>query len=519
MCQPQHRSAVFEDERCIFPGIASAKHSRLFFGIKARASTGNDSADFLAGVIEGFYGQPWTIDERVDLFGRMAQWGLNTYLYAPKDDLKHRALWRERYSNAEASRLREIIRECNRRKIRFIYALAPGLDIQYARGSERARLKARFKQMLGLGCQHFALLFDDIPDRMDPNDIARWGSLASAQCHVTNTMFRWTREQNAVAVFLFCPTPYCGRMAARKLGGRNYLEIIGRDLLPEIDVFWTGPEIISREITVEHIRGLQKIIRRKPVIWDNLHANDYDGRRFFCGPYTGRPLELRHEVRGLLSNPNNDYALNEIPLRTLAQFVFAKRIWDPRKAYLSAMRDWLPRFQTVTRHISFEDLVLFGDCFYLPHEEGPEAEKLYKQIVALVAEEPRQSKQIARCRSDIARLRNVCAQISELKDRRLFYALSRRIWDLREELDLLNGYLEFRANKNNANAESRSDFHLPGTFRGGMISRLQRLLTLRRDGTFVTGQGVKMAEQNSATSGAGPVGEVKKHRQSLSSVT
>ena len=50
---------------------------------------------FLAGVIEGFYGQPWTGAERIQLFTWMATWGLNTYFYAPKDDLKHRALWRE----------------------------------------------------------------------------------------------------------------------------------------------------------------------------------------------------------------------------------------------------------------------------------------------------------------------------------------------------------------------------------------------------------------------------------------
>jgi beta-N-acetylglucosaminidase len=50
---------------------------------------------FLSGAIEGFYGQPWTHAERVALFDWLAAWGLNTYLYAPKDDLKHRALWRE----------------------------------------------------------------------------------------------------------------------------------------------------------------------------------------------------------------------------------------------------------------------------------------------------------------------------------------------------------------------------------------------------------------------------------------
>ena len=44
----------------------------------------------------------------------MAAFGLNTYLYAPKDDLKHRTLWRERYSPEEADALAETIRDLRR---------------------------------------------------------------------------------------------------------------------------------------------------------------------------------------------------------------------------------------------------------------------------------------------------------------------------------------------------------------------------------------------------------------------
>src|SRR5439155_9861136 len=143
---------------------------------------------------------------------------------------------------------------------------------------------------------------------------------------------------------LFCPTPYCGRMAEAKLGGQGYLHAIGRQLSPEIDVFWTGPEIISAEITVAHVREIGSILRRKPLIWDNLHANDYDGRRFFCGPCAGRPPALRQAVSGLLSNPNCEFPLNYVPLRTLGEFVRcpAAAGWDARKSYLAAMREWLP---------------------------------------------------------------------------------------------------------------------------------------------------------------------------------
>ena len=438
---------------------------------------------FLSGVIEGFYGPPWSQAERCELFDRMAAWGLNTYLYAPKDDLKHRALWRELYAASETQSLASFIKACRQRNLRFIYALSPGLDIRYSDKAELTQIQKRFEQLLAVGCNDFALLFDDIPDNLNSPDIKQFGSLASAQCHITNTIFKWIRDQSPSAQILFCPTAYCGRMARRQLGGKDYLATVGRELTVEIDIFWTGPEIISREISVAHVQEIEAVLRRKPLIWDNLHANDYDVRRFFCGPYSGRTPELRDHVRGLLINPNTEFPLNYVPLRTFGEFVKEQGTWDPRQAYLAAMREWLPRFATVGQPISFEDLGLFGDCYYLPYEEGPEANALYELARGLALDSrPSTLDNTGAFLERAARLRTFCARMTELHDRSLFYALSRRAWELREELDLLEQFVQFKCE--GKNAPFRSDSHLPGTYRGGMVVRLQRLLVQQLDGAF-----------------------------------
>lgn len=432
--------------------------------------------DFYAGVIEGFYGPPWTQAERMELFEWMTSWGLNTYFYAPKDDLKHRARWREFYDEREADKLREAAEACSRRKIRFTYGIGPGLDFRYSDPAETQRLIERFEQMLKLGCTHFALLFDDIPDRMGPDDARRFGSFAAAQAHVANAVHRWTRQQGCSGAFFFCPTPYCGRMAASGLGGANYLEIAGRELAPEIDVFWTGPEIISETITAEHVKGVAAQLRRPPVIWDNLHANDYDGRRFYCGPYEGRPVELVENVRGILSNPNTEFPLNFVPLQTLGRFVQAAlgaQPWSPREAYLDAMEEWAAR-----AGVDCRDFVRFGDCYYLPYSDGPEAEALFASAREAAAH-PAAAKAFA---ERAARLREFCARLAELRDRPLFHALSRRAWELREELDLLEKFALHMAE--GRRGPFRSDFHLPNTYRGGFVPRLQQLLRQERDGSF-----------------------------------
>lgn len=415
-------------------------------------------AKFMAGVIEGFYGKPWTEAERFELFDWMSGWGLNSYLYAPKDDLKHRAQWRELYSATEAGVLRAVIARCAAKSIRFIYALAPGLDIFYSSAADSKFLQSKIEQVRALGCERFALLFDDIPDSMREEDRKAFGSFAAAQAAVANRV---------AGVELFCPTPYCGRMAERNLGGSDYLDALGRELNPAIEIFWTGPEIISPQIPVNEAKKLAEVLRRKPLIWDNLHANDYDGRRFFTGSYLGRAPELREEVSGILTNPNCEFPLNFVPLKTFAEYLRSDETWNPRASYLNAVAEWRARFEYANGELpALDDLVLFCDCYYLPHMNGPEAN------VALSEAHRHVFAPSAKFVAVAARLKNFCARLAELKDRELFYALWRRAWELREELDLLEKF------------PAASDFHLPGTYRGGFVPRLQRLLKQEADGTF-----------------------------------
>lgn len=446
-------------------------------------------AEFLSGVIEGFYGPPWTQSERFQLFDWMQAWGLNTYFYCPKDDWKQRAIWREEYTAAELAVMREMIEGCRSRGLRFIYALSPGLDIRYSDPREIEHLVRRFGQMMSVGCGNFALLFDDIPDRMDPEDLGRWGSLAAAQSFVANAVLGRVREVCPEARFLFCPTPYCGRMDRSGLGGAGYLESIGRELSLDVDILWTGPEIVSREIELGHVEELARRLRRAPMLWDNLHANDYDGRRFYVGPYDGRPAGLRERVAGILINPNCEFSLNYVGFRTFAQYLQSGAAWDARGAYLTALREWLPRFETCRGPMVFEDLVFLADCFYLPYSDGREAAGFYREIRELLAMPPDVwGERAAAVRLKAARLRDICARLAELCDRPLFYALLRRIWELREEMDLLEKFVAFKANALGRSAPFGSDFHLPETYRGSLVARLQGLLHQCPNGELIAAE-------------------------------
>uniref|UniRef100_A0A7N8XG18 protein O-GlcNAcase n=1 Tax=Mastacembelus armatus TaxID=205130 RepID=A0A7N8XG18_9TELE len=263
----------------------------------------------------GFYGRPWTMEQRKELFRRQQKWGLNTYLYAPKDDYKHRMFWRELYSVEEAEQLMTLISAAKEHGIEFIYAISPGLDITFSNQKEVSALKRKLDQVSHFGCKSFALLFDDIDHNMCPADKEVFSSFAHAQVSITNEIYQYLGEPET---FLFCPTEYCGTFCYPSVAQSPYLHTVGEKLLPGIEVLWTGPKVVSKDITVESIEEVSKILKRAPVIWDNIHANDYDQKRLFLGPYKGRSTELIPRLKGVLTNPNCEFESNFVAIHTLA---------------------------------------------------------------------------------------------------------------------------------------------------------------------------------------------------------
>lgn len=443
------------------------------------------SADkFFCGVIEGFYGRPWTSRQRRQLFGWQQSWGLNTFLYAPKDDIKHRALWREFYDETEATELKNLITEARTRGLEFVYAIAPGLDIEY--GSELPALQDKIRHVAALGVRTFAILFDDIPHRMKENDARRFASFAEAQSHVANDLFDFVRRELAGSKLWFCPTVYCGRMAGGDVKQCSYLQETGERLHAKIEFFWTGPEIVSETINVESIRELSSVIRRQPLIWDNLHANDYDLRRLYLGPYSGRPWELRKEVKGILSNPNCEFAANFVPLRTLALYAQAKEIWRPREAFAQALAEWRPFFAAQAKSaVTARELELLGDIFYLPYEFGARAQQFLEDFQLLLQTSPvRWDKTWTRFEQTCQDITDLFARITELKDRELCYTLYRHVWEIKEEVALLRSYLQWLKSEPKPGETFCSPEHRPRVYRGGLVATLQRLLVMDDDGHF-----------------------------------
>ncbi|KAM6136434.1 protein O-GlcNAcase-like [Phoenicopterus ruber ruber] len=297
---------------------------------------------FLCGVVEGFYGRPWSMEQRKLLFQWLKRWGLNCYMYAPKDELKHRLLWREPYTEHEAACMQSLIEAAQEQGVEFVFAISAGQDMVFSSARDRLLLQQKLRQGLvqgslppfsllprdpsspcpcpqvaAMGCHSFALLFDDIDPCMCQADRDVFPSLAQAQASVANEVYQ---ELGQPSIFLFCPTEYCSSLCSPSPSQSCYLLTLGQELLPGISVIWTGPKVVSQELSAALLEEVEGVLRRRPIIWDNLYANDYDCRRVFLGPYTGRAPGLMPRLHGLLLNPNCELQANFIPIHTLGSW-------------------------------------------------------------------------------------------------------------------------------------------------------------------------------------------------------
>lgn len=288
----------------------------------------------IRGVIEGFYGQPWSHRQRLRMLAFLRDCKFNLYIYAPKNDQFHRRKWRQKYPVDKMASMRELIKTAQESHIDFCFAVSPGNSIKYSSKEDFDKLLAKYLEFQRLGVHWFGLFLDDIPKRIKYQTDRTFfhGSLAEAQAYLANNLYEAILQYDKRTKFLFCPTEYRGTSPS------EYVNILGAKLHPEIMVMWTGRKVCSPSITPQDAQAFGKAIRRKPFIWDNYPVNDYNRQRLFLGPIRNRSHDLYNHVAGFVVNPMNESEASKIPLLTVADYLWDAANYPPQTSWESALK-------------------------------------------------------------------------------------------------------------------------------------------------------------------------------------
>jgi hyaluronoglucosaminidase len=265
------------------------------------------------GIVEGFFGPPWSMFHRATLFEFGQKRGMNTYLYAPREAAKHR--------------------------VDFVYGFHPGKGLHFGAAEPLGWLLNKAKGLYDAGVRTFAVLFDDIPSHLEfPEDKKSFdGSLAKAEgLWLKKILDEQPNSWNEVEWWI-CPSYYTeDPLLARTFGAfePSFLETLGEHMPETVSCFWTGPSVVSKSISLAHMRKVKKALRHPIILWDNYPVNDLTmSMEMHLSPLTGRDPRLPEQVYGYMNNPLLQEALSFIPLATCFDYAANPRGYNPEASW------------------------------------------------------------------------------------------------------------------------------------------------------------------------------------------
>ncbi|AZU64316.1 beta-N-acetylhexosaminidase family protein [Neobacillus mesonae] len=284
----------------------------------------------IRGSIEGFYGPPWTHEDRLKQLEFYGENKLNTYIYAPKDDPYHRENWREPYPKEELARIKELIDKAHENHVKFTFSLSPGQSICYSGDQDFALLKKKMEAVWDLGVRSYAIFLDDIDMNLKcQQDKDQFGNdpnpAGAAHAYLLNRFTKeFIRTHEGAERLITVPTDYTGN------GPTPYRDRLAKLLDKDTVVMWTGQKVVSEQVTAEEADEVHEVFKTDMLLWDNYPVNDYDRNSLFLGPIVGRDADLaKHGVVGLTANPMNEAEASKIPLYTIADYTWNPAAYDP----------------------------------------------------------------------------------------------------------------------------------------------------------------------------------------------
>lgn len=329
-----------KDSDAIYYGLSSLQ--MIFEQSSGKTITSLEISDYsdskYRGFIEGFYGLPWTPEERISLMEFASRFKSNIYIYAPKDDSYHASNWRSLYTENDLAILKEQIEAGRKTKTRLAWAIHPFLsqaitESNYEEGL--SAIKNKFEQIYEAGVRQFVVSADDVDTSA--------GLLTDGSLHrkLLNDLVVWNKEKGDCYDLVFVPSGYCYR-AEERLGVElnSYFSTLMEGLDPSVEIMWTGNDVCSK-VSTGCFDIFSELTGKKSFMWLNWPVNDYSTSHLLLGkaevldmPYAG----TEPEFVGLVTNPMQQAEASKLSIFAISDYAWNTEAFDVDKSYEASFK-------------------------------------------------------------------------------------------------------------------------------------------------------------------------------------
>lgn len=351
-----------ENTDATFCGLASLEQIlEGVHGVDFQCVTLYDYADIRdRGIIEGYYGVPYTADVTKDLFRFMAKYKMNTYMYGAKSDPYHSQRWGEAYPTEITEEqlrigyltqdmMKDIANVGHAMKVNFIWAIHPGMAFTDAKNDQvLGQIMHKFEDMHRLGIRQFGVFVDDVGV---PNDDAtlRLGAdrLTELQRRIDE---RWNgpgiHPKDTVKPLHYVPQLYAFSWVDAEQARRFFNSLSN---VPEkVRIYITGAAVW----TVPNSKDLAVVkdyLGHDTSWWWNYPCNDNDVTKLFVMDTYGNFHDEKHIVTlarlesklegtpTLIVNPMQQGEASKIAIFSAADYAWNNSAFDNNKSWEAAL--------------------------------------------------------------------------------------------------------------------------------------------------------------------------------------
>ncbi|WP_317366978.1 beta-N-acetylglucosaminidase domain-containing protein [uncultured Tyzzerella sp.] len=304
------------------------------------------------GYIEGFYGYPWSHNDRISLMKFGGEHKFNTYIYAPKDDPYHRKNWRDLYPEDKADEIKQLAEQGHINNVNFVWTIHPGDTIDLLSEEDFKSTIKKLEQLYSLGVRQFGVLFDDIggiPDGKKQAD------------YINRVDTEFVKPKKDVQPLITVGTRYCEAWGPSMEGYfKDFVETLHKD----VEIMWTGAATMSN-ISYEQLDAPKRKINNSSkdlAVWWNYPVNDYCDSKVLMGKLENLKPDLTNAT-GFFSNPMVQAEASKQALFCIADHNWNTKAFDCDKSYSAS-------FRAIAPEVSKELEVFASNICYLKEDGG-----------------------------------------------------------------------------------------------------------------------------------------------------